>query len=38
MNGHRGKVNSVCFSPDGTTVASGSCDESIRLWDVKTGE
>ncbi|CAD8167247.1 unnamed protein product [Paramecium pentaurelia] len=29
---------SVCFSPDGNTLASGSEDNSIRLWDVKTGQ
>lgn len=38
LDGHTNKVNSVCFSPDGSTVASGSSDKSIRLWDVKTGQ
>ena len=31
-------VNSVSFSPDGQTLASASDDETIRLWDVSTGE
>jgi WD40 repeat protein len=31
-------VNSVAFSPDGLTLASGSMDNTIKLWDVATGE
>lgn len=31
-------VNSVAFSPDGKTVASGHSSSVIRLWDVDTGE
>ena len=37
ISGHRGRVNSVSFSPDGKTIASGSSDETVRLWDVETG-
>ena len=36
--GHTDKVICVSFNPDGTTIASGSKDKTIRLWDVETGE
>ena len=39
---HRGKVTSLSVAPDGSAVASGSWDGSIRLWplqeDGRTGE
>jgi WD40 repeat protein len=38
LKGHTDWVRSVAFSPDGKTLASGSWDETIRLWDVKTGK
>ncbi len=30
-------VNTVCFSPDEKTLASGSKDNKVRLWNVETG-
>ncbi len=38
LRGHSAIVHSVAFSPDGTTLASGSSDKSIRLWDTRKGE
>lgn len=38
LKGHKGHVLSVAFSPDGTTVATGSFDFTVRLWDVATGK
>jgi WD40 repeat protein len=38
LQGHTKKINSVEFSPDGQLLASGSDDETIRLWSVKTWE
>ena len=34
---HTDRVWSVAFSPDGSMLASGSDDDTIRLWDVATG-
>ena len=49
LTGHTSVVNSVAFSPDGNTIASGSGHwggyeskysdgEEVRLWNVHTGE
>ena len=37
LTGHRRAVYSVAFSPDGGTLASGSWDDTVRLWDAVTG-
>jgi WD40 repeat protein len=36
--GHGNRVNAVAFSPDGTLLASGGHDRTLRLWKVATGE
>ena len=38
LTGQTGPENSVAFSPDGKTLASGSGDKTITLWDVATGK
>ena len=38
LKGHSYIVYSVSFSPDGTKVASGSGDNTVKLWDVTSGE
>ena len=36
LPGHAEAVISVGFSPDGTQLASGSGDTTVRLWDLTT--
>ena len=34
LMGHRDKVNSVVFSPDGRLLVSGSADGTIKMWNI----
>jgi WD40 repeat protein/phage shock protein PspC (stress-responsive transcriptional regulator) len=36
FRGHNGTVNTVAFNHDGTRLASGGADGTVRLWDMKT--
>lgn len=38
LRGHEDYVNSVCFSPDGLQLASGSQDATVRIWCLQTGQ
>lgn len=38
LKGHTGIIGALAFSPDGTLLASGSKDHSVRLWDSTSGK
>ncbi|MBL7782699.1 MAG: myosin kinase, partial [Saprospiraceae bacterium] len=38
LQGHTYSVLSVAFSPDGTRLATGSSDNTAKIWDLNTGK
>jgi WD40 repeat protein len=38
FQGHKGSVNELTFTADGSTLISGGADHSIRVWDVASGK
>jgi WD40 repeat protein len=38
LHGHTGSVDSLCWSPDGTRLASSGIDRTVKLWETLTGQ
>ncbi|CEL59035.1 Vegetative incompatibility protein HET-E-1 OS=Podospora anserina GN=HET-E1 PE=4 SV=1 [Rhizoctonia solani AG-1 IB] len=38
LTGHTDWVTSVAYSPRGTSLASGSYDRTVRVWDTRSGD
>jgi len=38
LGNHTSKVVAVAFSPDGTRIATGSFDLTVKLWETETGQ
>lgn len=38
LKGHTDQVQVMLFTPDGKQLLSGGLDQTVRLWDIKTGQ
>ena len=38
LRGHINTIWALAFSPDGKTLASGSADQTVKLWDTASGQ
>lgn len=38
LRGHKGSIESLCFNKNGHILASGSVDETIKLWNMADGK
>src|SRR5262249_57022602 len=38
LKGHKGRVEGVCWSPDGTRLASACRGSTVKVWDARAGQ
>ena len=38
LEGHRHTITDVAITTDGAKIVSGSYDQTVRIWSMKTGE
>jgi len=38
LTGHTSEIRGLAFDKDGTKLASGSADRTVRIWDTRTGK
>jgi WD40 repeat protein/tRNA A-37 threonylcarbamoyl transferase component Bud32 len=38
LKGFPSRVHAVCFSPDGTRLATASLDQTVKIWDAQSGQ